>query len=124
MSGVALGIDGAAGAVINASIIAKLLPFQPTTSRQFTSADTLKLFARLFWKSKDQPVVTLTIAGAGAPVTMTPTIKTQTVDGRQEAVLDTSVPLKSLAAGAYRLTIDARLSNRQSVSRVIPFEVK
>lgn len=126
MSGVAIGLDGPAReAVMNAQLIAPLLPFQPTTTRAFVSGDTLKLFARLFWKGNDQPTVTLTISGGSAPVTLTPAVTVQKADGgRQEAVLNTMMPLKDLAPGRHRLAVEAKLPNRQTVSRVIVFEVK
>lgn len=126
MSGVAIGFDGPAReGAMNGSLIAQLLPFQPTTTREFRSSDTLKLFARLFWKGKDQPAVTVTIDGPGAPVTVTPPVAVQAADrGRQEAVLDTTLPLKNLTPGRYHLAIDARLPNGQTAGRIVLFEVR
>jgi VWFA-related protein len=125
MSGVAIGLAGSPRqAVMNAALIAQLLPFQPTTSRQFTSADALRIFARFFWKGDGQPTVTVSVTGPGTltpPVTLTP----EPADaGRHQAAIDTVVPLNNLPPGTYHLTLDARLPNGQSVHRVIAFEVK
>ncbi len=119
MSGVAIGLDGPPReGVMNGQLVAQLLPFQPTTSREFASGDTLKLFARLFWKGKDQPAVTLTITGPGAPTTLTPPVTSQAADGgRMEAVVNTTLPLKALMPGKYHLAIDAKLPNGQTASR-------
>ncbi len=126
MSGVAIGFDGPPRqGVMNAQLISQLLPFQPTTAREFASADTLKLFARLFWKGRDQPAVTVSITGSGAPLTSTPAVTVSAADGgRQEAVLDTALPLKNLVPGRYHLVVDARLPNGQTASRIVLFEVK
>lgn len=125
MSGIAIGFDGPArGAVMNASLIERLIPFQPTTTREFKSSDTLKLFGRLFWKGKDQPVVSVSITGSGAPVTVTVPATAKTVENRQEAVLDTVLPLKNLSPGQYHLVIDARLPNGQTASRVVPIKIQ
>lgn len=127
MSNVAIGFVGPQRqAAMNASLIAQILPFQPTTTREFASADTLRVFARTFWKGKDQPSATITISGGTmSPRTMTPEIKVQSVDGgRMEAVVDTTIPLKDLLPGRYHLAVDAKLPNGQPVSRVVVFEVK
>ena len=131
MSGVAIGFDGPAReGAMNASLIAQLLPFQPTTTREFRSSDTLKLFARLFWKGRGQPAVTLRVTPAApgtesAALQVTPEVKPQAADGgRMEAVLDTTLPLKSLSPGRYHLAVDARLPNGQSAGRVVLFGVK
>jgi VWFA-related protein len=126
MSAVAVGFDGPVReGAMNGALIAPLIPFQPTTTRTFASADTLKLFARMFYKGKDDPAVTLTITGTGAPVTVTPLVKATPADGgRMEAVLDTTLPLKNLAPGRYHLAIDARLPSGQTAGRIVLFEVK
>ena len=125
MSGVAVGFDGPPrAAVMNASLIAQLLPFQPTTTRTFVSSDTLKLYARLFWKGKDQPTVTVSQTGGASPLSASQAVTTQQIDGRNEAVLNTVWPLKGTAPGRYHLTVDARLPNGQHTSRVVTFEVR
>lgn len=130
MSSVAIGFAGPArGAVMNASLISSLLPFQPTTTREFRSGDSLKLFARLFWKGKDQPAVTLAITASdagpkGPALQLTLPVAMKTVENRQEAVVDATLPLKNLSPGQYHLSIDAKLPSGQTASRVVPFEVK
>lgn len=123
MSAVALGFSGAPRqAVMNASLIAQLLPFQPTTTRTFSPRDRLRLFARLFWKGAGQPVATVTITGQAAPRTLTLSLEDAS-NGRREAVLDATQSLGTLPAGRHELVISAQLPNGQSTKRVIVFEV-
>ena len=127
MSGVAIGLDGPKReAVMNGQLIASLLPFQPTTTRVFAAADTVRAFARLFWKGKDQPTLTITTVGGATPAAKTTqAIRVQAAEGgRMEGVVDTTIPLKDLLPGRYHLAIDAKLPNGQAVSRVVLFEVR
>ena len=145
MSGVAIGFDGPAReGAMNGALIARLIPFQPTTTRVFGSGDTLRLFARMFYKGKGEPAVTVTVTREvpgpegprlqpespglqpkGPGLQVTPAVKVQAVDGgRMEAVFDTTLPLKSLVPGRYHLAVGARLPNGQAVSRDVRFEVK
>jgi hypothetical protein len=79
----------------------------------------------MFWKGKDQPAVTMSVEGGGAPVTATPAVTVSAAEGgRQEAVLNTTLPLRNLSSGRYHLVIDARLPNGQTAGRVVLFEVK
>lgn len=124
MSAVAVGFTGAPRqAVMNASLISQLLPFQPTTTRTFSARDSLRLFARLFWKGAGEPGVTVTITGHTAPRALTLSLE-DAANGRREAVLDATQSLGTLPAGHHELVISARLPNGQSTKRAILFEVK
>ena len=131
MSSVAVGFDGPPReGAMNGSLIAQLIPFQPTTTRVFASGDTLKLFARLFYKGNGAPAVTLTITASdpgpkGPGLRTSPPVTSTAADaGRMEAVLDTTLPLKNLAPGPYHLAIDAKLPNGQTAGRIVLFEVR
>jgi len=102
-----------------------LVPFQPTTTRMFEASDTLRVFDRLFWASRDE-TVTVTLSVAGTPVpSQTLTLEgSRTANGRFDAALDTTLPLSDLPAGQYVLAIDAKLSNGQTARRTVAFEMR
>jgi len=127
LSGIVLGIAGAQHeATMESATIAALVPFQPTTTRVFASTDTIRVFARVFWGSKD-PAMSVTLAVTG-PLTMpgreVGLTGARGSSGRFEGTLDTTVPMSGLAAGAYQLEISARLASGQKARRVVPFEVR
>jgi hypothetical protein len=126
MSGVVVGLDGSEREpVMNAALVAPLVPFQPRVARAFTPNDILHLFGRVFWKGSDQPTITVTLTGTGVSRTETaPTTSRALDNGQREAAFDTLVPLKALNAGEYRLTLEASLRNGQTASRLIVFDVK
>jgi len=129
LSGIVLGAtSNAIDVSTGLDLLRTLVPFQPTTSRTFARSQTLRVFCRTSWKSKDTAVdVTLTVAGAdharppeharleaGAPDRT----------GHRVAVLDRRLSLADLAPGHYVLTFDARLTNGQPEHRSVPFEVR
>jgi VWFA-related protein len=127
--GVVLGFaDFGREASLQRELLNGLVPFQPTTTRAFAATDTLRVFSRLFWGSKDEAAdVTITIAGAGgrAPQSVhVPGAPSTANPSRREGTVTTTVPMKDLAAGAHVLHLEARLSGGQAVTKDIPFEVK
>jgi len=111
---------------MGADRIAALVPFQPTTSREFHAADTLRVFARLFWTGNaDQPAVTLRLEG---PVSIPPRPLPVTVAavprGAHQAVIDTTLPLKDLQAGDYVLIVDAPAAADHHSTRAVPFTIR
>jgi hypothetical protein len=129
LGGVSIGYaDFGRQAALRGEVIKPLVPFQPTTTRTFAATDTLRVFDRLFWGSKDADAdVTLTITGATGltpqvvHVTGTPAAGNAS---HREGTLTALVPLKDLAAGAYTLRIEGKLANGQTARRDVPFEVK
>lgn len=103
-----------------------LVPFQPTTTRVFGAGDTLRVFARAFWGSKDASVAaTVTMIGPSAASPQNVALTgTRDAAGRSAATLDTAVPLSGLAPGSYQLTIAVRPPNGQATQRVVSIEVK
>jgi hypothetical protein len=106
-------------------LIASLVPFQPRLERTFGASETLRVFARLFWESRDPSVgVTVTLAGRNSPPAQTLTLEsTVTTGNRRQAELDTMMPLADLAPGAYVLRVSAKLGNGQTAVREIPIEI-
>jgi hypothetical protein len=116
------GLDAAVGL----DTIRLLVPFQPTTSRSFSSTDTLRIFARVFWRTKHpdteirmsvlgpSPVApqTTTIAGARAP------------SGHTQSRFNTTLPLRGLTPGSYALRVEAVQQTGKPFLREVPFEVR
>jgi VWFA-related protein len=124
LGGVVVGTTSQTAAAAEADAIKDLVPFQPTTSRTFAATDTLRVYARLFWGTKDPAAdVTLTLIGApSAPRTLTLTgVKDQ--NGRSEAVLDTTLPLTGLAPGKYQIELIAKIV-KQMTKKVVPIDVR
>jgi VWFA-related protein len=127
MTGLVLTLDDPPKiGVMGGDLIADLVPFQPMLGRSFTSADAIRVFARVFWESRDTNVTaTVTILGPRAPAGQSLTLSGGTVSGnRREATLDATVPLTALAPGAYVLRVETKLANGQSATREVPFQVR
>lgn len=125
LSGVVLGAAGQFTAAIEADAIKDLVPFQPTTSRVFAQTDTLRVFTRAFWGSKDAAAnVTLRLTGPTSPPARTITLNgLRTQSGKSEAVLDSPLPLAGLTPGAYQLEVSAKVG-RDTAKRIVPFQVR
>ena len=116
------GLDAAVGL----DTIRLLVPFQPTTSRTFSSTDTLKVFARVFWRTKHPdaeirmsvqgpmplPPQTISINGMRAPT------------GHTQGRFSTTLPLRGLTAGSYVLRVEAAQLQGKPFVREVPFEVR
>ena len=124
LGGIVLGTASQTASAAEADAIKDLVPFQPTTSRTFAATDTLRVYSRLFWGTKDASVdVTLTVPDSSvAPRAFTLTgMKDRR--GKSEAVLDTTLPLAGLAPGKYQLDITAKIG-KPTAKRVVPIEVR
>jgi len=127
MGGVTLGLIGSSTtAAAGFDRLSALVPFQPVTTRTFTLADTVRVFAPLFWTTKDLSVdVTVAVSGArpGTPLHLT-LPATATTDGHSRAALDVTLPLAQLAPGPCAITVTARLPGGAQMSRVVPCSVE
>jgi len=126
ISSVVLGFAGPPReAAVPAGVLTNLVPFQPTTTRAFHAADTLQVFAPIFWGSPDTSVdVTIGIRGDGTLPPSVTAVAGSPAGRRREARLDTTVPLQALSPGHYVLEVTARLANGQTAHREIAFEIK
>ena len=125
LTGIVIGAAGVATAATEAAAIKDLVPFQPATSRTFAQTDTLRVFARAFWGSKDTAVsVTIKITGPSSPALRTLDLNgLRAQSGTSEAVLDTMLPLTELAPGSYQLEVSAKVGG-QTARRIVPFSVR
>jgi hypothetical protein len=125
LTGVVIGAAAQSTAATEADAIKDLVPFQPTTSRVFAQTETLRVFARAFWGSKDSAVaVTLRLTGPSSPAPQTLNLNgLRAQGGKSEAVLDTPLALAGLAPGAYQLEVSAKVGG-QTAKRLVPFDVR
>jgi hypothetical protein len=124
LSGIAIGLAAPAPPAMNAKAIAAVVPFQPTTSRSFARADTLRVFGRAFWRSRDPIVVTMGLKGVASASSQVALQPFPGVRGGQAATFDAPLPLNQLAPGAYVLEITARPKGGAPVTREMPFVVR
>jgi hypothetical protein len=126
LGGVAVGRATPGALIINPAAIAGLIPFHPTTTREFAAADTLRLFARVFWPAS-QPATTVETT---VRVTDSTTTKTVTLTGTPEAdhltaTLDTTLPLAGLSAGTHVIEVNARSPNvKVPAARQVVIDIK
>lgn len=126
LSGVVLGVDSSpADATMDSGAIAALVPFQPTTRRIFAIGETLRVFARAFFGMKERTVTaSVDVPGTPLQATIVTLGASPAARGRQQATLDTTLPLVGLAPGRYSLRVEVRSANEQSVNKVVAFEVR
>ncbi|HUR21883.1 MAG TPA: VWA domain-containing protein [Vicinamibacterales bacterium] len=102
-----------------------LVPFQPTTTRQFGQRSTIRVFAPFFWRGRDEVVnVTLTLRSADFEIRREESVKSVSQDqGRQLTTLDTLIPMAKLS-GPITMHIKGRLANGQSTEQIVAFDVR
>ena len=128
MAGIAIGRAGPQ--VVTAArydAIADLVPFQPTTDRTFTSADTIEVFTRLSWRGAEtRAAAMITLRGDGATGTVTPlTVDGKAgTDGQRTAEVRMTVPLKGSKPGRYLLDLSASLPDGTPIRRLIAIEIQ
>jgi VWFA-related protein len=127
LGGMAIGFNGPTREpVLMPDAFGGLIPFQPTTTRTFATADVLRLFGHVYWKDKAAtPAIALTVTGPGGAVNSTPSLIAQKSAGdQQDAVIAAMLPMQGMAAGKYHLSISATLPGGKPVTRDVLFEVK
>jgi VWFA-related protein len=126
IGGVALGIVNGPAPTSAYDVIHDLVPFQPTTSRTFGAGETVRVFAPVFWTGKDAAAVTVSVPGVPAVPAQTVTVSgaASIAEGHWQGMVDVSLPLTGLGAGAYGLALEVRLPNGQTATRVIAFAVR
>lgn len=104
------GIDAAVGL----DRLQPLVPFQPTTTRTFAAADSLRVFSRASWRDADGDVsFELRVVGSSLSVVT-----------RGGATFDHTLSLGGLSPGAYVLRLTARLPSGDPALREVPFTVR
>lgn len=122
---------------VPAGALKGLVPLQPTMARAFSAADTLQVFAPLFWRGVSVPGS----AGSSAVVTVVVRSEGQIVRQSRADVLGEpstsprisraligrlsgTVPLRQLVPGAYVLELTGRLPTGSIARRELAFEIR
>ncbi|MEX2271133.1 MAG: VWA domain-containing protein [Vicinamibacterales bacterium] len=126
MTGIAIGLEGSGEPALGGDVIRALVPFQPTTTRAFAAADTLRIFTRLFWESNASHQADLTFGVRGPSAIPSRTLPLSAIaDGnRRQAAFETTLSLQKLVPGDYVLHVEARLPDGQTARRDVPFRVR
>jgi hypothetical protein len=126
IGGLAIEQPGATSAVaLDRPLIQELLPFQPSTRRQFSARDRLRVATTVFWDSVESPTATLSLDDAAATEVMAATVtRPSGLGARQEGRFEATMPLTGLAAGQHVLRVSARTTQGRTVERVIPIFVR
>lgn len=124
LSGIALGLNGVSPSALNANAIESLVPFQPVATRTFAPTDTLRVFGRVFWRSKDPAVVTTRIKDVPASLTQPALAMSPSPKGGQTGAFDAVVPLAGLTPGRYVLEVTVQLPGGKPIMREVPFAIQ
>ena len=126
MGAVVLGLaDGGGPPSLGDDFVKAIVPFQPTTARTFAPPQTLRVFAPVFWRSRETDArVVLTLEGPTVTLRREERLTVATAtDGRRLSAVDTLIPLAQLS-GAYTLRLEANVNDKQSFVREVRFEVR
>jgi len=127
IGGVALGSTPGPEATQAFDVIRETVPFQPTTSRAFSTGDTIRVWASLLWSGKDDTVdATVSVPDAPAMPRHAATVVgvPSGGEGRWHGTLDLTASMAGLTPGAHGLQIDAHLPSGQTATRLIAFVVR
>jgi hypothetical protein len=125
MGAVVLGLaDGGGPPTLGDDFVKAIVPFQPSTARTFTPQQTLRVFAPVFWRSRETDArVVLTLEGPTVTLRREERLTVATAtDGRRLTALDTLIPLAQLS-GTYTLRLEANVNDKQTFVREVRFEV-
>jgi len=102
---------------------ARLLPFQPTTSRTFTTQQHLQIYARLFRPAQSEVHAELLLRRGATVIRRAPLPLTPFEGNRDVLVCRVTMALADLPAGPYVLEVAAG-AGRQTVRRMVPLQVR
>jgi hypothetical protein len=128
LSGVVLGREPAQGAPLPPAL-AGLVPIVPTTARTFGQGDEIGAFFRVY-QGRNTPLapVELTVrvldAEGGTKDEIRESLDATRFTSNRAVDYLLRLPLDRLASGRYLLTIEARLGDRTSPKRDVPFSVR
>jgi hypothetical protein len=128
LSGVVLGREPAQGAPLPPAL-AGLVPIVPTSARTFGQGDEIRAFLQVYQgRSTLLAPVELTVrvldADGGTRDQIGETLGADRFTAHRAADYLLRLPLDRLTSGRYLLTIEARLGDRASPKRDVPFTVR
>jgi hypothetical protein len=108
--------------------IADVLPFEPTATRTFKSAEVLQLAARMFWRARDGDQVTVTTAIKDGERVIRRS--EQVVKGapgvvrEREATWRADLALQAVPPGSYQVEVVARLRSGTVARQAVPITIQ
>ena len=127
LGAIVIGLDGPAReAVVPPGVLKDLLPFQPTTARTFATSDTLRVFAPVFWSSKEPAaIVTISVrSGTNVVVQRNGQANAIAASSHRQASYTDALSLTGLAAGSYVVRVEAKLTDGPTVMRDVAIEIR
>ncbi len=111
------------------SAFADLLPLEPTTRREFAATDHVTVFARVYQAPSDAAIAVtvsarITDASNRTAYEASTSFTEKDSAGRHSADYRLELPLASLTAGRYLLTIEATRKAKQTVRRDVMFSMR
>jgi hypothetical protein len=128
VSGVVLGREPAEGAPLPPAL-AGLAPIVPTASRTFGQGDEIAAFFRVY-QGRNTPLAPVALSvrvlddQGAARLDLGESLGTEKFSSDRSADYRLRLPLDRLTSGRYLLTIEARLGDRTSPKRDVPFSVR
>ena len=113
-------------AAVGLDTIRALVPYQPATSRTFSNSDTLRIFARVYWRTKyPETEVRVSVKGPSPiPVQTTTVTGPRAPTGHTQGRFNTSLPLRGMTHGSYVLRVEASQAAGKPFVREVPFEIR
>lgn len=105
----------------NVAVAAPLLPFAPSLAREFSSADTLRVYVEGNARSGVRPQITVDVVDASGKIVRSPSPSFMTGDVVR---ISSDVPLSGLAPGAYVLRATLADGSRAPAVREAGFVVR
>jgi hypothetical protein len=126
MGSLVIGLDGPPReSALGDALVRGIIPFQPSTTREFGTRTTLRVFVPMFWRGRDPLVkATLTLRDDVMELQRDETLAAQSRGGNARlTALDTLIPLAKLS-GAVTLQVEGRLPNGQTAQQSVTFRVR
>jgi hypothetical protein len=125
LSPVVLGVKDNRGAS-DFDRIAAVVPFQPVTRRQFSPAEELEIFSRVYWDR--QQGGSLSASLTISEHSLVRAFKEGSIVGaaqgsRFTGVFRGAIPLSALAPGEYSLELTVRSTSRESARAALRFQI-
>ena len=109
--------------------LAGLVPIVPTVSRTFGQGDEISAFFRVY-QGRNTPLAPVSLSirvlddQAAVRLDLSESLAIETFTSDRSSDYRLQLPLDRLTSGRYLLTIEARLADRASQKRDVPFTVR
>jgi VWFA-related protein len=124
LGGVAIGFATPGALILNPAAITGLVPFHPTTAREFSAADTIRVFSRVFWPPTSGTSLEVTTRVADSPITKTVALTGTPEGDHLTGTLDTQLPLGGLSSGTHVIDVEVKGPSQSAVSRHVVIDIR